>query len=208
MVKLIDRMGQRYERLVVTGRAPNKSEKDTNARWHCRCDCGRMVIAYGQDLAKGKFKSCGCLNAQRIFKHGMARTQVYRVWKGMHARCRSMAEKNYGARSIKVSPEWDDFENFYRDMGDPPKGAWIEREDNDGPYCKANCRWASRKEQLNNTRRTHLLTAFGKTQSMMQWAEEYGLNWFTLRERIDRCGWSIEDALTEPIRPGKALNNR
>lgn len=205
-MRIIDRLGQRYERLVVTGRAPNKSERDTNARWHCKCDCGRMVIAYGQDLARGKFKSCGCLNAQRILKHGMARTRVYRVWKGMLSRCRT-GHKNYGARGITVLPEWEDFEVFYRDMGEPPKGGWIERIDNDGPYCKSNCKWARRKEQLNNTRRTHLLTAFGKTQSMAQWADEYGLNWYTLRTRING-GWSTEDALTEPILPGKALGNR
>ena len=209
-MRIIDRIGQRYERLVVTARAPNKSEKDTNARWHCKCDCGRMCIAYGQDLARGKFKSCGCLNAERIYKHGMSRTPVYKIWKGIHSRCNNDTEhnRNYAARGIFVDPGWDDFEVFYADMGDPPKGMSLERMDNDGPYSKANCCWADRKTQLNNQRRSRRITAFGKTQTIAQWSDETGIDWHTIRERLDRRGWPAEEALRTDTQPGKALQNR
>lgn len=206
-MKIIDRVGQRYERLTVISRAPNKSERDTNARWNCKCDCGRMCVAYGQDLARGKFKSCGCLNAERNFKHGMANTRAYKNWKGMRARCRE-AHRNYGARGITVSDAWQNFETFYADMGEAPKGMSLDRIDNDGPYSKENCRWATMSQQLNNTRRNRALTAFGRTQTIAEWAKETGLIWSTIRDRLDRYGWSPEDALRPDILPGKALCNR
>lgn len=202
-MRLIDRMGRRYERLVVTARAPNASATDTNARWFCRCDCGRMITAYGQDLAKGKVKSCGCLNAERIFKHGRSRTQVYQVWKDMFQRCENPdnhAYKNYGARGITVDLVWRDFDVFIRDMGEPPLGHTIERKDNDGPYCKDNCRWATMKDQRNNTRKNRLITAFGRTQNVTQWATELGIPRDRLHARL-RYGWDAERALTEPPQP-------
>jgi hypothetical protein len=205
VMRLIDRKDEKYDRLLVIERAPNASPTDTNARWFCRCDCGRTTIAYGQDLQKGKIKSCGCLNASRIFKHGASRSQVYRVWVEMRNRCNNptnWAYHNYGGRGIKVDPKWNDFSVFITDMGQRPKCATIEREDNNGPYCKENCRWATHKEQHNNKRTNRLLTAFGRTQSVAQWADEIGLPWTTIRGRIEKYGWSVEDAVSRPKQQG------
>ena len=199
-MRLIDRIGQRYDRLLVVARAPNASERDTNARWNCKCDCGRMVLAYGQDLARGKVKSCGCLNAERIFKHGKSRTLTYNVWKQIFQRCenpKSPSYKNYGARGITVDPSWRDFETFVADMGDCPEGFSIERVNNNGPYCKSNCEWATSKTQRNNTRRNRRLKAFGREQTLMQWVEEFNVPWDRVRSRL-RYGWTLEQALTEP----------
>ncbi len=207
-MKLTDRIGHRYERLLVIERAPNAGPKDTNARWWCRCDCGRMVLAYGQDLARSKVKSCGCLNAERIFKHGMSRTKLSRVWIAMRNRCENSenpAYKNYGGRGIKVDNRWNDFANFYADMGPCPKGHTLERKDNNGPYSKENCKWETMVVQLNNKRNNHLVTAFGRTQTIAQWAAETGIPWTNIRNRIDRLGWSPEAALKEPSRQGRKL---
>lgn len=205
-MRLIDRRGERYERLVVIERAPNAGPKDTNARWVCRCDCGRAVIAYGQDLAREKFKSCGCLNAERITKHGMATLPVYRVWIQMRSRCRNPNDDsfhNYGGRGIMVCPEWENFGTFHKDMGPRPKGCTLDRIDNNGPYSKENCRWATYKEQLNNRRNNRMLTVFGRTQTFSQWADECGIPWTTLRSRIERYGWPLEQAVTLARRPGR-----
>jgi hypothetical protein len=216
-MRLIDRRGERYARLTVVERVPNASKTDTNARWLCKCDCGKTVIAYGQDLARGKFKSCGCLNAERIRKHGMARTKVYQVWKSMKSRCDNPKEvgyHNYGERGIAYDPSWASFENFYRDMGDPPRAKkngskiTIERLDNDGPYRKANCEWKTLKENLNNKRNNVTISALGMTLTYAQWAERLGVSWYTIRNRIERCGWPAEEAVTQPPQAGKALANR
>lgn len=42
------------------------------------------------------------------------------------------------------------------------------------------------------------LTFNGKTQSITKWAEEVGLQRPALYDRINRHGWSIEEALTIP----------
>ena len=207
-MRLTERKGKRYTRLLVVDRAPNASSSDTNARWHCRCDCGRMVIAYGRDLETEKHKSCGCLNAARIYKHGMARTKIYHAWVQMRNRCNSPNNPsfhNYGGRGIFVDPAWEKFETFYADMGDCPKGMSLERKNNDGPYSKENCVWATAKVQHNNKRTNRFLTAFGKTQTFMQWSDEYGIPWTTIRARIERYGWPIEAAISRPQQQGIKL---
>lgn len=59
----------------------------------------------------------------------------------------------YGGRGINVCRRWLSFENFFRDMGQPPsKKHTLERVDNDGNYEPGNCVWATMKEQCKNRR--------------------------------------------------------
>ena len=71
--------------------------------------------------------------------------------------------KDYGGRGIKVCQRWHEFANFYADMGDPPDGMSIDREDNDGDYTPENCRWANDLEQAANKRTTHRIARDGVT---------------------------------------------
>lgn len=203
IMKLTDRLGQRYGRLLVTGRAPNKSQKDTNARWECVCDCGVKTVQYGQDLKKGKVVSCGCWNDEKRFKHGLADTPVHRVWIGMNSRCSNpkLANyANYGGRGIKVCERWKSFENFVADMGIRPEGYSIDRINNDGDYEPSNCRWATTKQQLNNKRVNRILVLNGESRTIAEWSEKLGIGWYTIRSRVDRYGWTIEKALTTPVK--------
>lgn len=87
-------------------------------------------------------------------KHWMSPT--YTTWISMRQRCNNskhMAYPKYGAVGIRVCKSWDNsFINFLKDMGERPVGKSIDRKDNTMGYFPENCRWATPKQQANNTR--------------------------------------------------------
>jgi len=57
-----DLTGQRYGRLTVIERAPNKGGK---VMWHCLCDCGNTAEVRSCSLISGLVRSCGCYHSER-----------------------------------------------------------------------------------------------------------------------------------------------
>jgi hypothetical protein len=82
----------------------------------------------------------------------------YYAWRNMKNRCyyvRSESYKYYGGRGIKVCDRWiHSFKNFLFDMGYKPGPEYsLDRKNSNGNYEPRNCRWATRKVQINNTRK-------------------------------------------------------
>ena len=144
--------------------------------------------------------------------HGPSGSVEYGALRGIIGRCynpKINAYKDYGGRGIKVCDRWLDkkngFSNFLTDMGKRPEGTSIDRINNDGDYCPENCRWATKEEQSNNTRRSKKIEYKGETLSITQWARRLNIRMGTLRRRIFEYDWSIERSLTTPV-PGKSIN--
>jgi hypothetical protein len=124
---------------------------------------------------------------------------LYKSWCHIKQRCGNpsdVAYENYGGRGITYSKDWESFQGFYDDMGSSwEAGLSIERIDNEGNYCKENCRWATRKDQNNNTRRNKYIAFNNITKTLSQWSEELNIKSSTIRMRLTK-GWSVDEALT------------
>ncbi len=201
-----DLRGKRFGRLI----AEYHIAQTIRSEWACICDCGRRKNIGSQALRLGLTQSCGCLNDEkrRTSKrtHGLTRVSrgvmrtEYQIWLGAKARCyrtTNLNYRHYGGRGITMCDRWvNDFGAFYADMGPRPSPFHsLDRKDNDGPYSPDNCRWATKQEQMSNTRRAWSVTHDGRTQTIAAWARELGLVFNTLRHRIV-TGWPIDKALT------------
>lgn len=74
----------------------------------------------------------------------------------------------------------------------------IDRIDNNLGYSPDNCRWADSVTQANNKRDNHILEFDGYALTMKQWSEKTGIKYQKLKDRINKCGWSVARALTTP----------
>ena len=189
-----DLTGSVFGRLTVV-------EYAGTGRWRCSCECGGEACCLTSNLKKGNSKSCGCANREARFKHGMSKTPVYKAWQMMRDRCENSANPhfhNYGGRGIAVCERWQEFSNFLADMGMRPKGFDIDREDNDKGYEPGNCRWVTRKRNMNNLRGNNRIEYDGQSRTVPEWAEILGMHEETLRHRVNR-GWTAERAIETPI---------
>jgi hypothetical protein len=143
---------------------------------------------------------------ERLSVHGRVGTPEYKAWTGMIDRCERVGSekfKHYGERGIKVCSRWrNSFEAFLSDMGEKPGSEYsLDRIDVNGNYAPSNCRWASQKEQMRNRRGTKLVEYRGAIKSLAELAENAGLDYYLVRNRIRR-GWPIERALVTEVSRG------
>lgn len=153
--------------------------------------------------------------SKKNIKHGQHGTRLYRIWRGMRARCTypSQAQyKNYGGKGIKVCPEWDNsFENFYKwaishEYNDKLS---IDRIDNEKDYCPENCRWATAAQQNSNRGNSVLICAFGESKTLDSWSLDvrckcsYGSLCYRIKNK-----WEPEVAITTPSPKGRGSHFR
>lgn len=189
----------RYVRTVPGGRV-----------WECLCDCGSVCEVRGFSLNNGYTKSCGCITIERVkstplnFRHGMSASPEYDVWSSMRERCDNPKHEyyaDYGGRGIRVCERWRDFRNFIHDVGarPSPKHSIDRYPNNNGDYEPGNVRWATRTEQMRNTRQNVFLEHCGVSMCLTDWSEKTGISVARISARL-RHGWTPEKILSTPVR--------
>lgn len=149
------------------------------------------------------------------YKHGHAKsvagppTRTYQIWVSMKARCFNPKHSHYhryGGRGITVCERWLTFENFLADLGEIPEGQTIDRIDNDGIYEPSNVRFATRRQQCNNTSYNVVVTHNGESKTLAEWARVTGINKHTLKAR-HRNGWPVDKMLSPELADLSGANN-
>lgn len=137
-------------------------------------------------------------------KHGRSCSgdATYAAWCAMRSRCLNDSHEsypNYGGRGISICERWMEFANFLADMGDRPQGMEIDRINNDGNYEPGNCRWATKKQQMQNRRTVINITIDGETLCIAEWARRMGVLHSGIRMRLVR-GMNPTEAVMRPFR--------
>lgn len=197
-----DLTGMRFGRWEVLGFAGRTGA--TDYRYRCRCSCGREKDVSSGHLTGGKSLSCGCLRGEQIGAHvrthGRSKSAEYTAWQSMRSRCNNPRVpywNNYGGRGIRVCDRWNEsFAAFYADIGPRPSAEHsIDRIDNDGHYEPGNCRWSTRLEQAQNTRRKRAVMRYaGRDWLARDFNKKTGLPQHTFY-RCYREGLSLSAAL-------------
>lgn len=135
----------------------------------------------------------------------MCKTRIY--WKFKHAqeRCKPNYKKHdrYYDRGIRFL--WGSFEEFYNDMNESyekhcreygEENTTLDRIDNDWPYCKDNCRWATPKEQSMNRSMCHkFVYKWVEYKTVKEFCE---INWYnphTISTRMNRDWMGLIEAI-------------
>lgn len=180
---------QRFGRLYIV----NAWVDGGITRANCVCDCGTKFSARAADLKSKNTSSCGCYRVENTIQmkrtHGETETPLYKIWSDIKKRCNnpnSKAYRNYGARGIKISQEWEnDYLTFKADIGERPSPDHeIDRIDNDGDYRKGNCRWVTHTENMKNTRAAIRVDYRGRKMPLKDVSELSGVPYLKLYYRV------------------------
>lgn len=164
--------------------------------WNCSCCCGQLHVIRADTIRSGKVKKCKC--------EEYSRKPEFYIWSSMKQRCdiNNRNFKNYAGRGITVCEEWQEsFEAFFAHVGPRPSPKHsIDRIDNNKGYFPGNVRWATITQNARNKRTNRLVVHKGTTNTLIEWAEDCGIPYKTLWQRLS-MGWPFEKAI------GTAVNH-
>lgn len=204
----IDISGNKYGRWTVLDKW---QVKNSHTKVLCRCECGTKKYIDDQSLKTGRSTSCGCYLKSMVnpmFIHGEhpkngKQTPEYTAWCSMKSRCYQKTNKRYnewGGKGVKVCERWlNSYIDFLSDMGRKPSPIHsLDRYPNKyGNYEPSNCRWATPKEQSNNTSRNVFISLYGINRTAPEWSVVTGIKRGTICHRVNK-GWKVLDALNTP----------
>ena len=104
---------------------------------------------------------------------------------------------------LAAEAEWENSENIKNEepIDNPKEVEEVEKTNEASEVNETNK--SENSEKTKEVKKPSLklkeLTFKGKTQTIKEWAEEIGMPWPTLYDRVNRNGWPIEEALTTPL---------
>jgi hypothetical protein len=129
----------------------------------------------------------------------IAKAQVQ--WARMIGACTDPTHRSYGrhgASGIKIHPAWahplTGFAAFVLDMGIPPKGAILARNDRRQDFTPANCHWRDVPRPSGIGAKSIYVTYGGTTLPLVEWCRLLHLDYETARAR-KRRGFTDEETL-------------
>ena len=179
----------------------------------CQCDCGAIRTVLIGNLITNKSSQCkSCSVKGRSLTHGDSLhgpgkyKRLYGIWYGMRRRCDPSYrfDLRYHSKGIIVCDEWLNsymaFKGWALANGYADHLSIDRYPDKNGDYEPSNCRWATDKEQSRNKNNNRILTAFGESKALCEWAEDSrcAINRETLNARVNR-GWPHEWAIKAPL---------
>lgn len=208
ILKEKDKTGKRYGALIAEKRLSKTGAGDY--LWRCRCDCGDSLVVLGGLLHEHRRGCPTCSRnsqASKVTRHGLKNHHLYRAWRKMKERCHSDSDKqykDYGQRGIFVCLEWRESAKCFLDwaLSHPTykPNLQIDRIDNDGPYSPTNCHFVTCKENCNNRRSSRFIEFNGRKITVAEAVRLFGkADYGTTLGRLRR-GWTVEDALSKPIK--------
>jgi hypothetical protein len=206
MKQAVDLAGQTFGRLTAIEFAGRDALR--KRLWRCACTCGRETLVNTGNLRSGTTRSCGCLKAETVrtacLTHGGKANgkmgRAYRAWRAAKNRCyyaKNAAYPKYGGRGIVMCDEWkSDFAAFLAHVGEPDDQTLeLDRIDSNGHYEPGNVRWATRREQVCNTRRTVFVEYGDRRMVLKDFAREMGVSYTHLGVRVREGADPVEAAL-------------
>lgn len=135
--------------------------------------------------------------------------RLYRIFDKMKSRCYNPNSKDYphyGGRGIKIM--WENFAAFKKDMEESylahveefgEQDTTIDRIDVNGNYCKENCRWSTRREQVLNRhfKNGNIPCEDGTTMSVTRYCELNGISRHRLEYLAKKYNKPMLDILHE-----------
>lgn len=204
-----------------------------------RCECGTKKELRTNQVKQGTIKTCGCSLSEKgkwertieqranfgdKFKtHGLSKHPLYQIWGGIVKRCEDKnckAYPYYGGNGVVMCKEWrDDFTLFYdwALLNGWKRGLHVDKDIIPKKlgipaliYSPEMCSVVTMKENMNAISTNVNVEYLGKTQTLKQWAEEYGINYKAFWSRL-KLGFEFGLALTRPnrtIQETSALNRK
>ncbi len=115
----------------------------------------------------------------------------YWTWAGMKSRCLNPKHKNYhqyGGAGITVCEKWMTWAGFLEDMGERPEGKTLDRIDGKLGYNKSNCRWATKKEQIDNRKPQKSREVLNEDHNIYHRTENCYVVSMSVKGRTKYCG--------------------